>query len=454
MNSISAQMNVIEQAIKTAHEAVPPVRPQRYPNQNGRYIEIRIDNKIKKQKLINADGEPTEYGKFYYRTFYNNIIPNKFDNERGLVNGTIRMGNRDLRIIGTRGQVLSKGQEFFRKVKQEYIVEVPHMKSWPGSEVLRPIRDQVNSWYVPLYLPMVNVDMATQNRLGTFLKPLSGPAGIAKQMAEIEEAVIQILRDPDNVEPSKLVDFARSHHYYKNDDGYTVLHRESDVDYVWDDTRPLNIKRKGLSEKIKGQSFTQRILNRPLQNVYYLHGLHHPENYDPSCFEKSEHNCVVNAIHKSYTKIKTKGKHGTKNYRRVIENVMEIEEIEKAFNEIAISHPPIGYDIPYSWREFGITINMLKEFWKSRPNDLNIMIYHKNNKIEEFKIEGYNNGSVSTMVLDVFADHAMFLKNNKQGASQNKLYKNDDEEEYDDEFMPITIPTISKAKPQQYSKWL
>ena len=36
---------------------------------------------------------------------------------------------------------------------------------------------------------------------------------------------------------------------------------------------------------------------------------------------------------------------------------------------------------------------------------------HKNNKIEEFKIEGYNNGSVSTMVLDVFGDHAMFLKN-------------------------------------------
>ena len=153
-------------------------------------------------------------------------------------------------------------------------------------------------------------------------------------------------------------------------------------------------------------------------------------------------------------KYKTLGKAAQKNHRRVAVPKMQIEELEKAFDEIAITHPPPGFDIPYDWRNIGITINMLKVFWTSRPNDLHIIVRYKGNKIEELKTEKYNNGSISTLVLDAFADHAMFFKNNKHGASQSKLYKNDDEEPSDDEFMSITVPTISKSKPHPYSKWL
>ena len=47
-----------------------------------------------------------------------------------------------------------------------------------------------------------------------------------------------------------------------------------------------------------------------------------------------------------------------------------------------------------------------------------------------------------------------YYSNYKARQSEIDLKREDDEEESDDEFMPITIPTISKAKPQQYSKWL
>ena len=59
-------------------------------------------------------------------------------------------------------------------------------------------------------------------------------------------------------------------------------------------------------------------------------------------------------------------------------------------------------------------------------------------------------------MLDIFGDHAMFRKDNKNGASRSNLSKivtNDNETE-DEEYIPFSIPTISKAKPPLYSEWL
>ena len=160
-------MNAIQQAIDIAHVAGVRPRGYDYPR-NGKYIEIRVNNKSKKEQLIQANGSPTANGRWYYNHYFNNAIPKKFNIERGILNNTIRMGHKDIRITGTRGQILKRPQEFFKYAKQQYIVKIPYMKYWEGSDVRRPIRDQVNSWYKPLYLPFVDTDLGTQNKDGKF----------------------------------------------------------------------------------------------------------------------------------------------------------------------------------------------------------------------------------------------------------------------------------------------
>ena len=182
--------------------------------------------------------------------------------------------------------------------------------------------------------------------------------------------------------------------------------------------------------------------------------MYQPWNYDPSCFEKQDHGCIVNAIHKSYTKIKTWGKYGSTRRKENIP-IMNVEEIEDEFDIIAQTHFPSGYDSSYNWRNIGITIEMVKEFCEKRRN-LQVFVYYKGRKIEEFLCVERNKGEISTLVLDIFGDHAMFRKDNKNGASKSNLSKtvtNDDETE-DEENIPISIPTMSKAKPPLYSEWL
>ena len=61
----------------------------------------------------------------------------------------------------------------------------------------------------------------------------------------------------------------------------------------------------------------------------------------------------------------------------------------------------------------------------------------------------------STLVIEPFGDHAMFRNDNKHGAVQsNSKITNDEEDDDDDYQLPITIPTISKAKPPVYSEWI
>ena len=65
---------------------------------------------------------------------------------------------------------------------------------------------------------------------------------------------------------------------------------------------------------------------------------------------------------------------------------------------------------------------------------------------------------VSTLVIEPFGDHAMFRNDNKHGAVQSNIkITNDEEDDGDDDDdyqLPITIPTISKAKPPVYSDWI
>ena len=69
-------------------------------------------------------------------------------------------------------------------------------------------------------------------------------------------------------------------------------------------TRPLRIDRRGALVQ-QGISNSERILERPLRDVYCTDGLHQPWNHDKSCFQKQPYNGIVNAVHKSYTKEKT-----------------------------------------------------------------------------------------------------------------------------------------------------
>ena len=90
---------------------------------------------------------------------------------------------------------------------------------------------------------------------------------------------------------------------------------------------------------------------------------------------------------------------------------------------------------------------MTLEFCKTKT-DLQLIIYHKGKKTEEYLSEGRNNGQVSTLVLELFGSHAMFRDNNKHGAIKSNIKITNDEENYEYDYeLPITIAAISKAKP-------
>ena len=129
--------------------------------------------------------------------------------------------------------------------------------------------------------------------------------------------------------------------------------------------------------------------------------------------------------------------------------VMSFSEIEQEFDKIAITHPPPESETPFDWRVIGITGKMTIQFCKTKP-DLQLIIFHKGNKIYSLPSSERNKGQVSTLVLEPFGDHAMFRSDNKFGASKSNTKITNDEED-DDDQLPVTIPTISKAKPPNYS---
>ena len=65
---------------------------------------------------------------------------------------------------------------------------------------------------------------------------------------EITEAVLKILREPDNVSPDILVEYSVVDIYEKNNT-YTKIGAELQYDLFRDETRPLRIDRRGASAK-------------------------------------------------------------------------------------------------------------------------------------------------------------------------------------------------------------
>ena len=150
--------------------------------------------------------------------------------------------------------------------------------------------------------------------------------------------------------------------------------------------------------------------------------VHKPWNLHPDSFVNQPHNCVVNAIHKSYTKEKRYGKSSKPNHRILQVPVISFLDIEQEFDKIALTHPPLESETPYDWRVIGITGNMSIQFCKTKP-DLQLIIFHKGNKIYSLPSSERNKGQVSTLVLEPFGDHAMFRNDNKNGASKSNTNK-------------------------------
>jgi hypothetical protein len=153
-------------ALKVAYEAEVPV--QHYVNSSS-YINIFINRRDKREKLINADNTPTVNGKYYYEILMGVPVPDLFNIHEGIINGNLRIGGVDHRIIGNKGQVLKKGQMYYKQVKQEYIVNIPFKNFFRGYKMTDPRGDNTNSWYLPLRIPPITIDHATRNDTGTFL---------------------------------------------------------------------------------------------------------------------------------------------------------------------------------------------------------------------------------------------------------------------------------------------
>ena len=120
--TVVAMQDAIKLAIQTGknnNDELITIPKHRKGNNDEIYITVKLGNKNKKIVLIGKNNIPTIEGEFYY-TLFNIPIPSLYDNERGIdVNNKITKRNgAEVKLLGTKGQILKKPQSYYDQAKQ------------------------------------------------------------------------------------------------------------------------------------------------------------------------------------------------------------------------------------------------------------------------------------------------------------------------------------------------
>ena len=208
----------------------------KYQKNAAIYITIKLRNKNKKIVLVDKNNISTIEGKFYY-TLFNIPIPSLYNLERGVENGQIMTRSGIwVKVLGKKDQVLVKGQDFYKNVKDEYIINLPIKRIFPPYP---PVEVRTT---IPLYIA-VSIDGASKEG-DKFTKKIEQN----RQDNLVKSAVVDLLRDPENITNEFLLNNSHtggSYFMFEYEGiNYTVISQDSEVMHVWDETKDFHIDRK------------------------------------------------------------------------------------------------------------------------------------------------------------------------------------------------------------------
>jgi hypothetical protein len=394
--------------------------PQRYKTSVGQFIRAPDGRQI---RLQGPDNKLTPEGGAYWR-LRGIPAPSLYSYDQPLQNDThvtaYDSSRIKVRAPTTDGgwRITSKGEGYFRYNPTEYLANVPYLLL-KGNRITRPAAGVANEWYMALRdwfapdqrirdldpIPTTVSKVREARERGRRLA-----ATPAQQLAEVRESVLKMLRDPSSVSD---VQMARYRRIQVNDTWYTELGQQSDLSYLWDETRPLVIDQRRTQFYDDRKPTTETILGRPLRRWALPDGMWRPFDMHPDTFEEFDHGCCVQMLFKSFTR-RPNGSEQRKGIkvRAPILTVSQIEEeLEACFREL--EHEEGKFPFSHDWKTDGVTAGMVIQFCKrqsKKGKPLKCYVFHKGRKIAEFTPENATKDS-PTVAFAVFGHHAYFYGN-------------------------------------------
>lgn len=357
------------------------------PSQNKNLaIVIRTPNR-KRYTLVTKEGQPTDAGRYWYEQLHQVAAPTIYRYEQPLINDTHveTWGGRQIRVRTKNRRdntwtITASGRNYFKYNRSEFVVDVPYVLSEEneltdeGSRVYNIIhpmtRRDRDTWYkalfdeseLPRIVPMTLTAGSVRQATRGAMRPRNLEASPDQQRQEVVESVRAFLNGKPRI---------------MGDDGiaYVILLRESEVDFLWDESRELVVHEQRINFYDDQPPSTETILGRPLRSFALPDGTYRSWDLHPDSFKTFEHGCVVQMLYKSLTKRPGGKSRKLGNCSRV--SMFTIEDLQ---NKLDAIFTQLGYQVgvaPFDeggWREVGATVDMIIKLCKDIK--VNCYVHH------------------------------------------------------------------------------
>jgi hypothetical protein len=94
-----------------------------------------------------------------------NTIPDIFNIEHGVIDGSMQTGGQDVKVLGKEVRIYKKVKCIINKSNKNILL-IYQRKCFKGLHFRYPRGEENNTWYMPLHIPLLNIDHATRNVSG------------------------------------------------------------------------------------------------------------------------------------------------------------------------------------------------------------------------------------------------------------------------------------------------
>ncbi len=356
---------------------------------------------------MGVDNKPTKEGVVYYRLL-GVPPPTLYNYHQPLINDRWVEGYDGRRIkVRERNEdgswrILAKGVGYFRYNRVEYLAQVPYVLAR---------RDSITRGD---YMPM-QIDFSGADNQGPPVRDEASGSVIREVVGQIRQAQfrgrpLHASREitTEEARQSTLAQLRLRDTVVIEEAAYHILGIDSDVLYLWDENRPLQIDQRRTNFWDDAPPTTEAILGRPLQSWALPDGMWRPFDLHPDTFQRWDHGCAVQMLYQSFTKRPS----GAQQRRGVSASSphLTVAEIQSELDEcfVILGYANEVHPFTRGWREDGVPAAMVLRFCemqaaKSRP--LKCHVFHAGLKIAEYVPDAADRNTPSVSFA-VFGEHA------------------------------------------------
>ena len=339
---------------------------------NTSKMDVTIQLGNQRRKLVDGDGTVTPLGKYFYEQA-GVQPPQAFPYEQGVINGKWVIGfdrkKHQVRRMTADGSwaVTPKGLQYYRYARSSYKVEIPTLEAYPGrSDVPEPawrvsntqgyreIRDDAAEKWTVGHLRSVTRPAP--------VRPMPLVATLAQREQHAKDAALAWVRARPQIVGADGQDY------------HTVLY-DSPLLLVWDQSRPILVTEKQQRYYDRADPTADEILQRPLQDYVaipdgcYMPWALNPESLlgDGKCAVRMLRGCLLKRVRKRMND------DGMTRLTTAYQERMTEHEVMCTLDQIFQDLYTEGeYPFTKSWREDGVTAEMILEFCKREAMICNI----------------------------------------------------------------------------------